>query len=100
MADKVQPGELAVKLTHDITGGVGNHSAGTVLRHLSISAYNTLVYGGGHDALKEGDAVTEAIDGGAPLSGEMPADPGYVVEEKAPRTRKRARKAAPAPVGA
>ena len=44
MADKVHipDDEYAVKLTKDITGGIGNYPKDTVLRNLSFSAFNTL----------------------------------------------------------
>lgn len=43
---KIADGEYAVKLTADISGGIGTHEKGTVLRNLSFSAFNTLVCGG------------------------------------------------------
>lgn len=57
---KIAEGELAVRLTSDITGGLGNHAKGAVLRDLSESAYNTLVQAGGHQALPPGSTVSEA----------------------------------------
>lgn len=44
--EMIAEGEYAVKLTQDISGGIGNHEKGTVLRNLSFSAYNTLVCSG------------------------------------------------------
>jgi hypothetical protein len=44
MADKVHipEDEYAVKLTQDISGGLGNYPKDTVLRGLSYSSFNTL----------------------------------------------------------
>ena len=49
---KIDDGELAVRLTRDIEGGIGVHEKGTVLRRLSPSAFNTLTQGGFGTALK------------------------------------------------
>lgn len=62
---KIEEGEMAVKLTTDVSGGLGNHKEGTVLRGLSFSAFNTITQGGLGVALKAGsladgsDTVTE-----------------------------------------
>ena len=65
-SNKIAEGELAVRLTNDIHGGIGDHKEGTVLRHLSPSAYNTLVQGGHGEALKAGEDASEAVDASAP----------------------------------
>jgi hypothetical protein len=57
---KIEEGELAVKLTSDITGGLGAHKSGAVLRNLTESAYIGLVNAGGHEPLKAGTQITDA----------------------------------------
>jgi hypothetical protein len=64
--DKIEEGELAVRLNSDINGGLGRHKKGTVLRHLSSSAFIGLTQGGGHETLKagaSGKGVEDAVDG-------------------------------------
>lgn len=60
--DQVAEGELAVKLTSDISGGLGNHAKGRKLRNLSISAFNTIVHGGFGEELKAGESAVNAED--------------------------------------
>ncbi len=62
---KIEEGVLAVKLTGDVSGGLGEHKAGTTLRNLSPSAFNTLVHGGFGEALKSGDVVRKEADAAA-----------------------------------
>lgn len=68
--DKIAEGELAVRLTSDIKGGLGAHKKGTVLRNLSQSAFTGLTQGGGHEALKAGSSgksVEAAVDASEPV---------------------------------
>lgn len=65
--DKIAPGELAVELTSDISGGLGVHSKGTKLRNLSESAFTTLTAGFGK-AIPEGTEVKSAEDASAPTT--------------------------------
>lgn len=69
--DKIGEEELAVKIIAEegITGGLGNHPKGTVLRQLSQSAFNTLTTGGFGEALEPGTAVRE------PVKPAKPAEP-------------------------
>ena len=64
---KLPEGEFAVELTSDISGGVGNHKKGTRIRHLSHSAFNTLVQGGFAKKLSKGADVAGAVDASAPI---------------------------------
>jgi hypothetical protein len=66
---KVQEGELAVRITKEggISGGLGNHKEGAVLRHLSHSAFNTLTQGGLGDPLEAGADASDAVDASAPI---------------------------------
>lgn len=67
-ANTIREGERAAKLKYDIQGGLGNHSAGTVIRNLSESAFITLTQGGGHDIVEPGtDVGADAVDAAAPL---------------------------------
>lgn len=66
-ADKIREGELAVKLTSDINGGIGKHKKGTILRNLSPSACNTLTQGGFGEKLKAGASAANAVDASAPV---------------------------------
>jgi hypothetical protein len=56
MADreKIEDGELAVRLTSDISGGLGTHKKGTVLRRLTKAVFDGLTLAGGHEELKAG----------------------------------------------
>lgn len=56
--EKIEEGELAVRLTSDIEGGLGKHEKGAVIRNLSFSAFNTLTTVGGHQPLEAGTAVS------------------------------------------
>lgn len=69
---KIEEGELAVRLKTKITGGIGNHPEGTVLRNLSASAYNTLVHAGGHEPIAEGEEVDESVDASQTPDGTLP----------------------------
>ena len=59
--ERIGPDEFAVKLGSDISGGLGSHKSGTVLRNLSEASFNTLVgMGVGHRRVKStssGDVV-------------------------------------------
>lgn len=58
--EHIGKGELAVKLAHDINGGLGNHQKGTVLRNLSSAAFTTLK-GAGHHVLKDGSSAASHL---------------------------------------
>lgn len=60
MADREMIGkdELAVRLTSDISGGLGVHEKGKVLRNLTQTVYDGLVLAGGHDPVKPGTSVS------------------------------------------
>ena len=65
--NKIEEGERAVRLRYDISGGLGDHKEGTVLRNLSFSAFNTLVQGGGHEHIEAGtDVGADAVDTSRP----------------------------------
>lgn len=65
--NKIAEGELAVRLKSKISGGVGTHDKGAILRNLSPSAFNTLVNGGGHEALAAGTIVSaDKVEAAAP----------------------------------
>lgn len=69
MADeqnKVQEGELAVKLTSAITGGLGNQPKGKVLRYLSESAFNTLAHSGFATVLNPGEDASDSVEEAQP----------------------------------
>lgn len=61
---KIAEGELAVRITSDdgISGGLGPHPKGAVLRNLSESAYNTLVNTGLAEPVAAGTEVRNASD--------------------------------------
>jgi hypothetical protein len=63
----IAPGELAVELTSDISGGLGVHKSGTKLRNLSESTFTTLTAGFGK-AIPEGTALASAEDVSEPVT--------------------------------
>ena len=60
MADKYEEGEKVIKLKFDISGGLGKQKEGTVLRHLSESAFIGL-RAAGHEVLN-GPKTSEPVD--------------------------------------
>lgn len=68
-ANKVQEGELAVRITKEggISGGLGNHAEGKVLRNLSQSAFTTLTQGGLGEQVNAGEDASDAVDASAPI---------------------------------
>ena len=71
---KIQEGERAVKITSEdgITGGLGSHPKGAVLRNLSESAYNTMVGGGLAEPVEPGTEVRDATDAATTASRPAP----------------------------
>ena len=68
--ETIQDGELAARLKYDITGGLGKHPKGTVLRNLSQSAFIGLTQGGGHEVVEPGKSVANPIDAAAAPKGD------------------------------
>lgn len=66
MADKYEKGERVIELTSDITGGMGKHKKGKILRGLSISSFVGLK-AGGHKVLN-GDAEQTPVTAAAPTA--------------------------------
>lgn len=61
MAERIQL-KNGVKLSRDISGGIGKFKKGEILHELSTSAYNTLIGGGLGEPIKETTKVEDAID--------------------------------------
>lgn len=72
--NKIEDGEFAVRLNSDISGGIGEHKKGTVLRNLSSSAFIGLTQGGGHTALKPGASADDAVDAGEVITAPLGTD--------------------------
>lgn len=72
MADRetIQEGERAIRLNSDITGGLGKHKKGTVLRNLSQAAFIGLR--ADHEVVKPGSTTTV---GEEPMAARPPAPP-------------------------
>lgn len=61
MSDVIADGELAVRLSQDISGGLGNHPKGSVMRNLSEATFNTLTHTNMATAIPAGSSA-EPVD--------------------------------------
>jgi hypothetical protein len=76
---KIAEGELAIRVTSEdgLSGGLGRHKKGAVLRGLSQAAFNTITMGGLGEAVPAGTEVRNASE-----AAEAPAGSGATGKTK------------------